>query len=170
MQIASRLCESSISFCIRGVHAAMESSPGKPGDAPVHYQPPESNAIRRLTAWTCILAVAAAATGLVLFLLQRNQEKCIIRASELAEDRLERLARDEMILRASDVAILEKEVIVFPGAGERYSREVTIDPGAGPARITVTVAWETITGESHVRMCRRLNAGARDADGNAPDE
>jgi len=151
----------------------MESSSGKPGDTPVHYQPPESNAIRRLTAWTCILAVAAAATGLVLFLLQRNQERCIIRASELAEDRLERLARDEKILNACDFVIPEKEVIVFPGAGERYSREVTIDPGpgrAGPARITVTVAWETITGESHVRMCRWLSAGERGADGNAPDE
>jgi len=96
----------------------MGNSPGKPGHTPVQYQPPESNAIRRLTACTCILAVAAVATALALYLQQRSQEKRIVRASELAEDRLERLVDDEKTLSACNIAIPEKEVIVCPGPGE----------------------------------------------------
>jgi hypothetical protein len=139
----------------------MESASERPEQAPAQCQPSESHAIRRLTAFTCILAVLAAATGFVFVFLETRQENRIIRASQLAEDRLELLTRDDGALREPN-ATSEKEVIVLPGVGERYRREVTIDPGVDqgrPARITVTVAWETISGESRVRMYRRLDSG-----------
>jgi hypothetical protein len=115
--------------------------------------------IGRLLAYASILFVTAVATGVLTFLASRNEERRVLLASELAEDRLDRLASGREALRAGTLGSPEEDVIVAADGGERYSRFVSIDtpgPGNGRARVTVTVQWETLTGTSHVKMCRFL--------------
>jgi hypothetical protein len=115
--------------------------------------------IGRLLAYASILFFTAIATGVLMFLAGRSEERRVLRASELAEDRLDRLAAGRETLLAGTVENPVEDVVVAADGGERYARFVSVDTsvaGNGRARVTVTVQWETFTGTSHVRMCRFL--------------
>jgi hypothetical protein len=125
-------------------------------DQPAEHQPSTPISIGRLLVYACMLLFAALAMGLVLLLTQKDQERRVVRASELAQDRLERLVAERRTMQAGSLELPDEEVIVSPGGRERYSRVVAIDPPGpvdGPARLTVTVAWDTFIGENHVKMC-----------------
>ncbi len=121
----------------------------------VRSEAPEPDSIRRLTACTCILAAAVIATLLALSLLRKDEAQRVVQASKLAQDGLERAIGADTILNAGNCALPAEEMILSPRGKERYSREVEITPASGEGgqtRVTVTVGWETIVGEAHVKM------------------
>ncbi|MGD1048943.1 MAG: hypothetical protein ABR899_09390 [Candidatus Krumholzibacteriaceae bacterium] len=120
----------------------------------------ESIPVRRFAVYTLILTVAALATAYLLFHVQKDQAERVVRASELAQERLDRFVAQEKALDASAVSVPAAEEIISLETGERYSSEVAIDTmtdGTGPERVTVTVGWETITGRAKVRMHRVID-------------
>lgn len=121
----------------------------------------ESIPVRRFAVYTIMLAVAALVTAYLLLHVQRDQAARVVRASELAEERLDRFISRERTLDAGAGSAPAAEVIISLETGERYSSEVAIDTvadGTGPERVTVTVGWETIAGRSKVRMHRVIRA------------
>ena len=120
----------------------------------------ESIPVKRFAVYTLILTVAVLATAYFLFHVQKDQAERVVRASELAQERLDRFVAREKTLEADAAPIPAAEVIVSPETGERYSSEVVVDTmpdGTGPERVTVTVGWETIMGRSRVRMHRVID-------------
>jgi hypothetical protein len=145
--------------CIEGAGAAMEISPGERDRRRDEGSRGAPAAIGRLLSYGSILIAAFAATGFVTHMMRADEERRVVRASELAEDAFARFVSEGEIVRPGGIEGPEEDLVVPPGGRERYSRIVSVDPakvGDGRARVTVTVQWETLTGRSRVKMSRLL--------------
>jgi hypothetical protein len=107
------------------------------------------------------LAAVAVATFPAFSFIHRDEATRVAQASKLAQEGLEKVITANDILGTGNSVYAARELIVCQEKGERYWRQIAIDPGSrarGPARVTVTVAWKTIVGEAHVQMHGWLEA------------
>lgn len=146
----------------------MGNSEEQRGSAFLAAPPRDSHAIRRLALSTCVLVVAAVGTLLIMHYPRRNEDKHLIRASQLAEEGLDEVLRRADTFGVANLPIPGEEPIVSEESGERFVRRVEISPDerVGSRRVTVTVVWGSFANGSRVSVHGWLNeAGTGRAEG-----
>jgi len=123
----------------------------------------DSSSIRRLTVSTCMLVVTTMCTLFILHCQRKDEDERLVRASQLAEERLDEIMEKRETIGAGNFPPSGEEWIVSTESGQRFIRTVEILPeGAGgtPERVTVTVGWETIAGKNRVVVHGRIGGDA----------
>jgi len=139
----------------------MGNSFGNPSGHAFPRASAEPDSLRGLAACTCLLAAVAVATFPAFSFIHRDEATRVAQASKLAQEGLEKVISAHNIPGAGNSVSTARQLIVCQENGERYWRQIEIDPGSrarGPGRVTVTVAWKTIAGEAHVQMHGWLDA------------